>query len=519
MRGLGSTVALAAFALFGNTVDALVLPPRHNSRGQPEAIPAHHDQPGDVDVASVPGLQVRAGPPASWSEPGIFTHPSSWQPSQSTSHSVAPTSSATTSSSVSTQSTATSHTVKSTSSATPSSGSAQSTTTGSAAARFTGMRGVNIGGWLILEPWMNSDVFEGAASSAVDQYTFDQTLNVKATLVNHWESYFTEKDVQMIAAWGMNAMRIPIGYWAYNDTGMPYIMGADAYLEKAIGWARKYDLKVLVDCHGSPGSQNGWMHSGREGDVLWQSGDNLQISIDILVTMATKYGSKDYADVVFGLELVNEPLGWAANDFSTNKAWSEQAYAAVKKASTNPDLIVIMHDSFMGPSSWVTTGAMVNEYGANKADNKFAIDTHLYQNQNESDTRTQAEHISAACQWTQTQFLPASSPLPVYVGEFSAQTNICANPDNTTVAGSVCTQSGCQCSENVDLQYWSQPLKTQTRMFFEAQLEAFEHSSQGWFMWSWNGPGVWGMQNLIQYGIVGNRVTDRLNSSYCGFSG
>lgn len=33
--------------------------------------------------------------------------------------------------------------------------------------------------------------------------------------------------------------------------------GADVYLDKAIGWARKNEMKVWVDLHGAPGSQNG----------------------------------------------------------------------------------------------------------------------------------------------------------------------------------------------------------------------------------------------------------------------
>ena len=33
--------------------------------------------------------------------------------------------------------------------------------------------------------------------------------------------------------------------------------GAEAHLDKAIGWARKNGMKVWVDLHGAPGSQNG----------------------------------------------------------------------------------------------------------------------------------------------------------------------------------------------------------------------------------------------------------------------
>ena len=56
----------------------------------------------------------------------------------------------------------------------------------------------------------------------------------------------------------LNHVRLPIGYWAFEvGPGEPYISGQQAYLQKAVTWAAKYNLKVIVDLHGAPGSQNG----------------------------------------------------------------------------------------------------------------------------------------------------------------------------------------------------------------------------------------------------------------------
>jgi hypothetical protein len=57
----------------------------------------------------------------------------------------------------------------------------------------------------------------------------------------------------------LNHVRIPIGYWAYDvGPGEPYISGQHNYLLKAIAWASTYNLKIIVDLHGAPGSQNGY---------------------------------------------------------------------------------------------------------------------------------------------------------------------------------------------------------------------------------------------------------------------
>jgi glucan 1,3-beta-glucosidase len=374
------------------------------------------------------------------------------------------------------------------------------------------LRGVNIGGWLILESWMNGDIFDN--TDAKDQYSFDSCDGARDKLEQHWSTYFTESDVVGLAAAGINAVRIPIGFWSYVDSA-PYIMGADVYLEKAIGWCRNHGIKVLVDCHGSPGSQNGFDNSGRSGVVAWQQDDNMAQSISILETIAKKYGAQEYADVVFGIQLVNEPISWDQNNIDTTKEWAKKAYTAVKSASTNQDLAVIMHDSFVGPSDWEEVGSAVNG-DASLSDAKFWIDTHLYQNMVADDSKlTQDGHIDKACKWQSTELLPSSSKLPVIVGEFSAATNICANPDGTTVAGNVCWTEGCQCSANVPIEYWNQPLIQATRKFLEAELDTFEAHARGYFMWNFKGPGAWGYQNAIKYGLIGDKITDRKYPGQC----
>lgn len=331
----------------------------------------------------------------------------------------------------------------------------------------------------------------------------------------HWDSYFTEADISSIASWGINALRIPIGFWAYDNSETPYLIGADAYLEKAIGWARIHGLRILIDCHGSPGSQNGFDNSGQSGNIRWQTSDNLDKSISILETMAKKYGTVEYADVVLGLQLTNEPAYWGDNDFDTTKEWTRKAYHAVKAAATNPDLLVVMHDSFKGPTSWLDIGQDLNG-NVTKEEASFAIDTHLYQNQQTSDSLLkQDQRVEKACKWTNTDLLPNSATMPVFVGEFSSQTNICANPNGSTIAGSTCYVDGCQCSSNVAVKDWKPWLVHATRRFLEAELDAFEHGAQSWFIWSYKGPGAWSLKDLMKYNVIGPRMTDRMFPGQC----
>jgi glucan 1,3-beta-glucosidase len=112
---------------------------------------------------------------------------------------------------------------------------------------------VNIGGWLILEPWITPSIFQQFPGTAiVDEYTFCQYApNAQQTLQSHWSSWTGLGDFQKIAGAGFNTVRIPIGYWAFQKyEGDPYIMGAQDYLDQAIGWARQTGLQVVIDLHG-----------------------------------------------------------------------------------------------------------------------------------------------------------------------------------------------------------------------------------------------------------------------------
>jgi aryl-phospho-beta-D-glucosidase BglC (GH1 family) len=92
------------------------------------------------------------------------------------------------------------------------------------------IRGVNLGGWLISEPWMMSNEWKnmGCPSpcnnncdtnqctefdcvTAQGQAKADQTFNA------HYARWITPQTIQDIHNAGLNTIRIPIGYWSYRD--------------------------------------------------------------------------------------------------------------------------------------------------------------------------------------------------------------------------------------------------------------------------------------------------------------
>lgn len=76
----------------------------------------------------------------------------------------------------------------------------------------------------------------------------------------HWNTWITEQDFADIAAAGLNTVRLPVGYWAYNaSTIEPYQATAQRpYIRNALNWAKKYKLGEAEECS----------MAEREGDVL-----------------------------------------------------------------------------------------------------------------------------------------------------------------------------------------------------------------------------------------------------------
>lgn len=199
------------------------------------------------------------------------------------------------------------------------------------------VRGVNLGGWLILEKWMTPAVFNGY--SGEDEYTFMQNDGARERIAKHRQTFITESDFKWLSEHHINLVRIPIGYWLFEpvDGFMPTI----TYLDLAMKWAEKYRLNVLIDMHGAPGSQNGKDHSGKRGKALWFTDAKYQHqTIDLLCKIANRY--KD-SEALWGIELLNEPL--AVRNYFTLLRFYRHAYAELRKI-VRPGTHTVFHDGF-----------------------------------------------------------------------------------------------------------------------------------------------------------------------------
>ncbi|KAL0580953.1 hypothetical protein V5O48_001045 [Marasmius crinis-equi] len=292
------------------------------------------------------------------------------------------------------------------------------------------VRGVNLGGWLVLEPWITPSIFDNTGDdSIIDEYTLGQKRNtpeMRKILENHWDTWITEDDFKAIRAAGLNHVRIPVGYWSVpvssSDTSgstdtSPYISGAWPYLLRGLNWAAAHGVHVIVDLHGAPGSQNGYDNSGqRTDDPRWAYNPaNVSRTVDTLKVMAREIGG-----MIDILELLNESAGFKSDQWAqvTRQFWLD-AYKAVRDAGGN-GFRVMIGDAFLGLNSWQNFMEPPDAQGV-------LIDFHQYQVfSNEELARSFDQHITATCALKNNTVTYAQNNLWTVMGEWSNAITDCA---------------------------------------------------------------------------------------------
>jgi glucan 1,3-beta-glucosidase len=214
------------------------------------------------------------------------------------------------------------------------------------------LRGVNLGGWLVLEKWMKPSLFEGLA--ATDETTWCAELGRDAAdrLRAHWNSFITRDDFEWLADAGVNAVRLPIGHWVlgppyphhpkYGVDRHPFVEGAIEIVDRALDWAERCGLRVVLDLHAAPGCQNGFDNGGMHGVCEWHTRDEyVGFSVELLGRLAARYRA---ARSLHAIEVLNEPR-W---DVPTPllEDYYRRAYDAIRRHCPPDRVAVLFHDGF-----------------------------------------------------------------------------------------------------------------------------------------------------------------------------
>lgn len=209
----------------------------------------------------------------------------------------------------------------------------------------TTVRGVNLGGWFVLEGWMTPSLFEGVSGS--DETIFLQEKpNAEQEIKEHWDTFITEDDFIWLESVGVEYVRLPIPWWlwgvenAYEGTEheVDYVASI-SYIDRAMVWAEDHNIKVLLDLHTAPGGQNGFDNGGLTGVLDWPQYSNVQTTLDVIDDIAAHF--RQY-DSLWGIQVLNEPA-WVV-DMNILQQYYEDAYEIIRWYDN--DVWIGFHDGF-----------------------------------------------------------------------------------------------------------------------------------------------------------------------------
>ena len=337
------------------------------------------------------------------------------------------------------------------------------------------LRGVNLGGWLVLEKWMTPSLFAGLA--ATDETTWCAELGAAATakLQQHWDTFITRDDFLWLHQHGINAVRIPVGHWifgpgypyhrSYGDNRQPFVEGGIAVLDRAFVWANELDIRIVLDLHAAPGCQNGFDNGGIKDVCEWHTqADYREHSLNVLERLAERYHTQACLQAI---EVPNEPRWDVPTDYL--KSYNIDAYQRIRKHCSAANVSVVFHDGFRDYHEYL--GFMQAPEFAN-----VVFDIHRYQcfERGDIDSDIYTHMHKAAGVWkTEADGIITQMGMPAYCAEWSLGLDLkvvslwAEGPFNHAL-------------DQMD----SFQQNTAYRGYAAAQLLTFE-KYQGWFFWSY----------------------------------
>jgi len=317
------------------------------------------------------------------------------------------------------------------------------------------IRGVNLGNWFVIEKWMAAYLFQNESGQPLqdecktqDEYGLMSMLGPeegRRRMEEHWSTWITEDDIAWMASHGINAIRVPFGYWMVFPMP-PFVPGQLKYLERLFHWCEKYSLSILLDFHGLKGSQTGSPTSGncggcgksQCGETWLDFLDEQKLNLEVIRRLVVRFS---HSPAYLGFAVANEVSHTV--DKQELMSFYQRAYDIIRYQ--NRDALVVLYGTF-APSLYPWDNFQ-----------QASVDIHIYfgwgfgsPTVDQQVNLIRARNAVAQVHW------------PVLVGEWS----LAANGHPTL--------------------HW-EPHRRDAffHNFARMQLQAWETHSTGWFYWSY----------------------------------
>lgn len=285
------------------------------------------------------------------------------------------------------------------------------------------LRGAGLGGWMLQEGYMLQTAgFAGTQYKIKEHITELIGTEGMEAFYDAWlANYCTKADVDSMAAWGFNSIRLPMHY---NLFTLPIedepIEGDDTWLDRGfemvdelLQWCEANQMYLILDLHAAPGGQ------GKNADIsdynpdkpsLWESEENQRKTIALWRELAGRYANEPW---IGGFDLINEP-NWDFEDSGNQNGcncekneplWDlyEQITKAIREVNNN-------HIIYLGGNCWGNNYKGLPDF--TQWDNNIVISFHKYWNYNNQES----------IQWAID--MREKYNVPIWLGESGENSNV-----------------------------------------------------------------------------------------------
>ena len=172
------------------------------------------------------------------------------------------------------------------------------------------LHGIGIGGWMVQEGYMfgNSGNYYTQHALKAKLAALIGTSETEKFYTNWRNNFMRQRDIDSIAAWGFNSIRVPMHYNLFRRcfTGDPQNDEGFRLIDSLVTWATAKNVYVILDMHATPGGQGddtGIADRDATKPYLWTSTANQDTLVQIWKNIAVRYANQPF---IGGYDLINE---------------------------------------------------------------------------------------------------------------------------------------------------------------------------------------------------------------------
>jgi len=211
------------------------------------------------------------------------------------------------------------------------------------------LRGIGLGGWMLQEGYMlQTSDFAGAQHEIRGKISALVGETKTQQFYDAWlQNYVRQVDVDSLAAWGFNCIRLPLHYNLFTlPIEQEPIPGQNTWIEKGfqlvdnlLSWCAANEIYLILDLHAAPGGQ------GKDAAIsdydpskpsLWESSENRAKTVALWRKLAERYVNEPW---IGGYDLINE-TNWDMSGNRLLKNLYQDITAAIREVDTRHILFI-----------------------------------------------------------------------------------------------------------------------------------------------------------------------------------